>query len=123
MAMKIPMSVIEERMDEITSDAQEAAIRNLKSIITLNEIGEAEGIEVTEEDWDKHAESMSQRMGLDAEIVAQYLKTSDERNSFGDRIYRSKAIAVVMDSANVTEKELTRDEMDKEQEEAKGDSD
>ena len=78
----------------------------------VSEIGEAEGIEVSEEDLDKEAEIISESMGAEVEMVAQYIKQGEQRNSYLDRIYRAKALAVIMDNAKVTDKELTHDESD-----------
>jgi hypothetical protein len=58
---------------------------------------------------------MSKSMGLDVEMVARYLAQSSERNTLADRIYRNKALAVIIENATITDKELTREEMDQEE--------
>ena len=78
----------------------------------LNEIGEAEGIEVTEEDLDQVAELISRSVGAEVDMVAEYIKEEGQRNSYLDRIYRARALAVIMDNATITDKELTRDELE-----------
>ena len=112
---RVPMNQIEENMTKIDANAREAALRNIKTIVVLNEIGEAEGVDVTDEDFEKEAESMSRSMGLDVELVARYLAQSEDRGTLVDRIYRNKALAVIMENAKITDKELTRDEMDEEE--------
>jgi len=108
---------MQARMEEMNEMSDENAIRNIKTMVTLNEIGEAEGVEVTEEDFEKEAEIMAKSMGMETqvEMVAQYMAQGDQRNTYADRIYRSKAMAVIIENATVTDKELTREELEAEE--------
>ena len=108
---------LEAAVKIIEENAEDAAIRNIKTMVTLNEIGEAEGIEVTEDDFEKEAQIMAKSMGMEAQVeaVAQYMFQGEQRNTYADRIYRSKAVAVILDNANITDKELTREEMEEEE--------
>ena len=101
-------------MEYIEENAEAEAIKSIKAMVTLNEIGEAEGIEVNEEDFEKEAGVMAKSMGMEdqVEMVAQFMAEGDQRSTYADRIYRAKAMAVVIDSADITDKELTREEMD-----------
>jgi trigger factor len=110
----LPREEFQEKMAELEAQSKESAVRAIRSMVVLNEIGEAEGIEVTEEDFEKEAQTLSKSLGADAEMVAQYLKQGEHRNTYADRIYRSKALAVIMDNAKIMDKELTREELDKE---------
>lgn len=114
MESRVPMNIIEEQMEAIEQMAREQGERDIKTMVCLQEIGEAEGIEVTDEDFEKEAETISQSMGASAEMVAQYMAQGDQRNTFEDRIFRAKAMAVIMDNAKVSDKELTREEMEEE---------
>ena len=106
---------ISERMADIENSAEERALSSIKAMIALNEIGEAEGIEVTEEDFEKEISDMSQQMGMEAEMVAHYLQQDeDRRSSYVDRIYRAKAMAAIVDNATVTDKEIERDDLENE---------
>lgn len=102
------------RMESIEENAEAEAIKSIRAMVTLNEIGEAEGIEVIEEDFEKEAGVMAKSMGMEdqVEMVAQFMAEGDQRSTYADRIYRAKAMAVVIDSATITDKELTREEMD-----------
>ncbi len=115
MSHRVPKSAIDEQMETLTKNARENALNDIRTLTVLNEIGEAEGVEVTEADFEKEAESMAGRYGLPAETVAQYIAQSDERDSYESRIYRTKALAVIMDNAKITDKELPREELDKEE--------
>ncbi len=116
MESRIPYSMIEERMAKIDADSRESAIRSIKALVTLNEIGEAEGVEVTEEDFENEALAMASTLGVDAALVSQYLASSSERGTVEERLFREKTMGVILAHAVVTEKELTRDEMDKAEE-------
>lgn len=118
----LPREEFQQRMAELEEKSKESAERSIKTMVTLNEIGEAEGIEVTDEDLDKEAESISKSIGADVEMVADYIRQEEQRNSYVDRIYRTKALAVIMDNAKITDKELTRDELDEEAAAAEGES-
>ena len=63
-------------------------------------------------DFEKEAANMAQSMGAEVELVAQYLAQGEQRNATVERIFRSKTLAVIIDNAEVTEKELTREELD-----------
>ncbi len=116
MESRIPNSLIEARMAEIKADARVSAIHAIKALVTLNEIGEAEGVEVTDEDFETEAASMADTLGVDVGLVAQHLASSNERSSFEERLFRDKTMAVIMAHANVTDKELSREELDKAEE-------
>jgi len=110
----LPREEFQVKMAELETQAKDSALRSIKGMVVLNEIGEAEGIEVTDDDFEKEAQTISKSMGADAAMVAQYLKTGEQRGTYADRIYRSKSLAVIMDNAKITDKELTRDELEKE---------
>lgn len=101
-------------MEDIENNAEAEAIKSIKAMVTLNEIGETEGVEVTDKDFEKEAATMAKSMGMDdqVEMVAQYMAQGDQRSTYADRIYRAKAMAVVLEHATVTDKELSRDELD-----------
>ncbi len=106
------MAQLTENLEE---ESREEAINSIKRLVVVNEIGEAEGIKVTDEDFEKEAANMAQSMGAEVELVAQYLAQGEQRNATVERIFRSKTLAVIIDNAEVTEKELTREELDQEE--------
>lgn len=110
--MRVPASEVRAREDELRQHARERALDNIKQITVLNEIGEAEGIEIQEADFEQEAETMATRLGLEAETVANYMRVSEERGTFEDRIFRNKALRVIMDNAKITDVELPHDEQD-----------
>jgi trigger factor len=101
-------------MEDIENNAEAEAIKSIKAMVTLNEIGETEGVEVTDKDFEKEAATMAKSMGMDdqVEMVAQHMAQGDQRSTYADRIYRAKAMAVVIEHATITDTELSRDELD-----------
>jgi len=119
----LPREEFQKQMANLEGETRESALRAIKRMVVLSEIGEAEGIEVTDEDLDKEAAQISSSMGADVEMVSQYLRQGENRSSFIDRIYRQKAVAVIIDNAKIKDKELTRDELEKEAAAVEGDND
>ncbi len=103
---------IEAREDELRKQAREAAEMDIKRIVTLNKIGEEEGVEVTDDDFDQEIASIAQRVGMQSDAVANYLEDGDRRSRTEGRLYRAKALAVIMDNAKVKDKEVKREELE-----------
>jgi len=113
-ALRVSQSEINARAEELRKAAEEAALREIKAYVAVNEIGQAEGIEVTEDDFEKEAEAIMSRTGITADVISRYLRQEDKRDEYEDRIFRKKALAVVMDNAKIVEKEVPREELEKE---------
>jgi FKBP-type peptidyl-prolyl cis-trans isomerase (trigger factor) len=116
MRMRVPVSEIEAQMDELKKKAEDAAIRQIKAYVVINEIGEAEGIEVNEEDFDAEAGRIG-RPGANLAEISRLLQSGEYKDEYRERIFRRKALAVVMDHATVTDKPVSREELDKKDEE------
>ena len=101
-------------------EAREAALRNIKSMVALYEIAEAEGVEVTEEDFEKEAQTMSKALGMEADLISRYMTLSDQSSTYADRLLRTKTLDVILDNAKVTDKELSRGELDEEDSDDEG---
>ncbi len=115
MALRVPASELAAKDEEIREKAREQATYDLKAMVTMSEIGLAEGIEVTEEDWEKEAEAIAQRSGADMELIGKYLAQREQRSEYEERIFRSKAVAALLSYAKVTDKEVEREELEKEE--------
>jgi trigger factor len=111
---KMDPEAMKGAMEAIEANADEEAVKSIKAMVTLNEIGETEGVEVTDDDFEKEAVTMAKSMGMEDQVqmVAQYMAQGDQRSTYADRIYRAKAIAIVLENATITDKELSRDELD-----------
>ena len=115
-ALRVPYAEIEEREEELRAKARENAERNIKTFIAVNEIGDAENIEVTEDDFLKEADAIRKRTGMELDVVSRYLRQQDQMSEYRSRIYRQKAMEVIWNNANITQKEVTREELEAENE-------
>ncbi|MBM3289924.1 MAG: trigger factor [Candidatus Hydrogenedentes bacterium] len=107
---RVPIDQIEQRREEMLAEATKDAELEIKRLYTLNEIGDAEGVTVTDEDFESMAEDIALRTGMRADMVSQYInEESQRRGSYEGRIFREKAINIVMDNAAITDKEVERD--------------
>ena len=109
----VPPSELQEREEQLRAEAREEAVQAIKSWTTLNEIASAEGIEVTDEDFEQEAAAVSQRTGASVEVVAKYMGDAEHRNRYERRMLHTKVMAALMSYAQVTDKEVTREDMDK----------
>jgi trigger factor len=114
MRARMPASEIEEQMPEIKANAEKGATNSIKSWTALQEIAEAEGIEVTDEDFEQEAQAISQRSGATLEAAAQYLGEEERRDRYVMRFLQAKTMRAVMAHAVVVDKELTPEEFRKE---------
>lgn len=118
LTLRTPAEEIDRREAELRKEAEDHATKEIKAYVVVNEIGIAENIEVVEEDFEKEAQAIMARTGMDWDIAKRFLSQEDKRSDYETRIYRQKAMAVVMDSAKVKDKKVTREELYKEDEEA-----
>ena len=114
---RVPAADIEAREEELRKEARDNAEQEIKSFFTLREIGKAEGIEVSEEDFEAEAESIQARTGAERDMITRFLQEDEHRDSYTDRIFRRKAMQALLSHAKIVEKELTR-ESDEENESA-----
>ncbi len=84
-------------MDEkaLAEQAHEPALRQVRMDLALAAIIKAESIEVTDEDVEAEYAKMAQQYGMEAENLKKYINAAMVR----EQVLRSKAIAVVVDSA------------------------
>jgi trigger factor len=122
MSLRMPASKIEEMEEDLRKAAQDHAVREIKGYVAVNEIADAEGVAVTEEDFEQEAESIAQRTGAEMQLIQKFLTQSDQHDEYAGRIFRRKAMAVVMDNAKITDSEVTRDELDEEHDDDEEDS-
>ena len=114
MRARVSAADIEQRMPEIQTDAEHSATKSIKSWTALQEIAEAEGIEVTDEDFEQEAQAISQRSGATLEAAAQYLGEEERRDRYVMRFLQAKTLRAVMGHATIVDKELTPEEFRKE---------
>ncbi|HOJ33777.1 MAG TPA: trigger factor [Candidatus Hydrogenedentes bacterium] len=108
---RVPIETVEQRAEEIRNRAREMALRDVKAFVALNEIAEAEGLTVSDDDMEEHLEATSARMGIALDKLMQYVgEDEDRRSSYASRILRVKALKVIIDNANIVDQEVTEDQ-------------
>ena len=117
-SMRVPSEEIEKREAEMRKAAEEHAIREIQGYVVVGEIGRVEEIKVEDADFEKEAEAIIARTGMDLDVAKRFLSQDDKRSDYEERIYRKKAVAVIMDNAKVTDKKVTREELEKDEEAA-----
>ncbi|MBI2424900.1 MAG: trigger factor [Candidatus Hydrogenedentes bacterium] len=111
--MRISPTELSARMEELEAKSHEDAVRQIKAFVAIGEIRDAEGIEVTDEDFEKEAEAIRTRTGMDMSVVTRFLKQDEQRSEYEGRIARQKAVDVIIDTATITDKKVSQDELDK----------
>lgn len=117
-SLRVPPAELDKREPEIRQEAEAHAIREIKGYVVIGEIGRAENITVGEADFEAEANAIVERTGMDIEIAQRFLSQDEKRSDYEDRIYRKKALAAVMDNAKIKDKKVTREELEKFEEEA-----
>ena len=115
-SLRIPDDELEKRTADLRTKAEEDAIREIKGYVVIGEIGRVEAIKVEDADFEKEAQAITARTGMDLDVANRFLSQEDKRSDYEDRIYRSKALAVIMDNAKITDKKVTREELEKDEE-------
>ena len=114
MQLRVPASQVAAQEEEIRKQAEVAALRDIKAFAVISEIGDAEGIKITEQDFEEEAEQLVQRTGMqvDIEAVTRYIQAEDRQGEYEGRIFRRKALKVIMDNAKVTDKVVSSEELE-----------
>lgn len=86
-------------MDEakLLEDAKEPALRQVKMDLTVAAIIKAENLEATDEEVEAEYQKLAEQYGMDLEMVKKYLTAEQIK----DQLVSQKAVAVVVDSAEV----------------------
>ncbi|HOV60122.1 MAG TPA: trigger factor [Candidatus Hydrogenedentes bacterium] len=100
----------EEQENALRAEARERAIDEIKRLTVIQEIAEAEGIEVTDEDLDTEAQSLASNAGVDVQMARDWLGTRENRSRTEWDILVKKVLDTVMAHAKVVDKELPREE-------------
>lgn len=115
-SLRVPPQELDEKEAELRQQAEEHALREIKGYVVVGEIGRTEGIQVLDEDFEKEAAAIMSRTGMELDIAKRFLDQEDKRSDYEERIFRRKAVTVIMDNAKITDKPVTRDELDKDEE-------
>jgi len=112
-AARVPVAEVEQREAAIREGAETSALSTLKSWVVLNEIAEAEGIEVTDADFEREAAALAHRHGLSVDAAAKFLGQEGRRGNYEMRILHEKVLDAIVSHATIEDKELNEEEYKK----------
>jgi trigger factor len=84
------------------SDARAHAIRAIKADLVLEAVAREEGIQVTAEDLDREIRSLAEATGREPKEVKKILEKSGQVTSLAGDIIRTKALDLLVESAEVS---------------------
>ncbi|MDY5613339.1 trigger factor [Dysosmobacter sp.] len=92
-------------MDEakLLEDAKEPALRQVKMDLTVAAIIKAENLDATDDEVEAEYKKLAEQYNMDIEMVKKYLPAEQIK----DQLVSQKAVAVVVDSANVVVKKAS----------------
>ena len=90
----------------LLEQAKEPAARQVRMDLAVNAIIKAENIEATDEDVEAEYAKMAEQYGMEVENLKKYI----EAEVVKEQVARSKAIAVVVDSAVAVKPEEKKEE-------------
>jgi trigger factor len=111
-AGRLDPAVLGESSEEFMAKARETAVEEIRRAVVISEIADVEGLEVTDEDWEAEASGIAQRYGIESEIVKNYLAGDDMRSTTHNRILARKTLGRIVELAEVTDKEVPREELE-----------
>jgi len=94
-----------ENEDEIRENAKPGALRGVKRYLLLEQIAEKESVEVTEEDVDKHLETMSERHNIEGARIRQILGRSGQLDRIKSDLLDDKVFDYLIEQAKVEDVE------------------
>src|SRR5438093_1254963 len=87
---------------QFRSDARAHAIRAVTADLVLEAVARAEGITATQEDMDREIKALAEATGRDPKDVRRILERSGQVGSLAGDIIRTKALDLLVESAEVT---------------------
>ena len=108
---RVDISAVSDQ-DGLVALANDRAMKEIKGAVVISEIADVEGLEVNDEDWEEEASGIAQRYGIESEIVKNYLAGADMRSTTHNRILARKTLARIVELAEVTDKEVPREELE-----------
>ena len=96
---------VESKERELQEQAEKEALRRVKLSFLLEEIGQREGIQVSEEDLTKRIEEIARAQGKSSEETRQYLESQNLIPGIKYELKNKKIIELLLKEANIVTKE------------------
>ena len=94
-----------ENEEGIREEAKPGALRGVKRYLILEQVAEKESVEVSEEDLDKHLETMSERHNVDGARIRQILGRSGQLDRIKSELLDEKVFDFLIEQAKVEDVE------------------
>ncbi len=91
--------------DAIRRENRDAAVRNVRRYLLLEAVAKQEAVEVTEEDMDKHLESLSERHNVEGPQLRQILSRSGQLDRMESELLEQKTLDLLIEQAKIEDVE------------------
>lgn len=95
------LSATGRSIEELQSRLEESAARDIRVSLVLNEIGEKEKIEVSDEEVEAEITKMAEESGYPRESVMAYIDRTETRDVIKNRINRRKVLDFLVNASNI----------------------
>jgi len=107
MSLEMYMQYTGMTQERIKDQMKEQAEKNIKSRLVLEAVAEAEGIESTEEDFDKEVEKMASQYRMETDKLKEMMMDEEKENIHHD-IKMQKAVDLILSEAKETAAKKTK---------------
>lgn len=107
-----------DMMNAAVEPLTKTATNNIRVMFVLTKIADKEGIEVNEEDLNQHIENLAKSYNTTPQQLREYYEERNMIEAIKSDIRRQKALDLITQKADI--KELTKEELDKKEEEKNG---
>ena len=87
------------------NDVEESTEKQLKQRLVLDKIAHLEGIELSDEEFEKELEEQAEKQGVNPIKLKNQLKAQDQLEPYRDSLTHEKVFDFLIDSANLTTEE------------------
>ncbi len=105
-----PQAVKDMNWEEQMNSARVQAVRDVRSAMVVSLIGDAEGVEVSQEEIDFEIERMAESTGETAEQLKARLTREEAVSSIENRLRHRKSLDAVVRNAEITVEEITEEQ-------------
>lgn len=95
------LSATGRTIEELQSQMEESAARDIRVSLVLNEIGEKEKIEVSDEEVEAEITKMAEESGYPRESVMAYIDRTETKDVLKNRIRRRKVLDFLVNASNI----------------------
>ncbi|MEN6520784.1 MAG: trigger factor [Armatimonadota bacterium] len=95
------LDATDRTFDELQSQMEKSAAKDIRVSLVLSEIAEKEKIEATDEDVEEEITKMAEESGYPKESVAAYVDRTESKDSLKNRIIRRKVLDFLVDASNI----------------------